>query len=157
MNKDVWLIILGAILAFGGGLSGFFIQWWWNRRNQKRIVYEFLKELLRVFNRTSPRIIETYEKSGILWNDLLNQVLNDLATYERNKEHTIVIEDFALRAKIWDLFSNIRSVTSMCLGLNNILLHQSDNTWAKDQVQNQVLKIKELATEAQILLNKLER
>jgi hypothetical protein len=154
---NVWFIILGSILAFGGGLGGFFIQWWWNRRNQRRIVYEFLKELLRVFNRTNPRIIETYEKSGILWNDLLNQVLNDLAVYERNKEHTIIIEDFTLRAKIWDFFSNIRTVISMCLGLNNILLNQPDNLWAKDQVQTQVLKIKELGNEAQILLNKLER
>jgi hypothetical protein len=78
-----------------------------------------------------------------------------LTIYERNKEHTIKINDFTLRAKIWDFFSNIRTVISMSLGLNYILLNQPDNVWAKDQVQRQVNKIKELASDAQALLEKL--
>lgn len=81
MTRDLWLVILGAILVFGGGLLGFFIQWWWNRKIQRKIVLEFLQELLRAFDRVAPRIVETCEKSGVLWNDLLNQVSSDLAVY----------------------------------------------------------------------------
>lgn len=153
---NIFLIILGSILAFAGGVAGFFIQWWWTRRNQKRIVYELLKELLKVFIRTSLKIAETYEMSGILWSDLLNQVINDLAIYERNKEYTILIEN-KLRAIIWDFFSSIRTVINMCLGLNNILLHQPNNQWALNEVKTQIGKIKELANEAKMLLTKIEK
>jgi hypothetical protein len=51
MTRDLWLVILGAVLAFGGGLLGFFIQWWWNRNIQRKVVLEFLQELLRAYPR----------------------------------------------------------------------------------------------------------
>lgn len=113
MTRDLWLVVLGAGLAFGGGLLAFFIQWWWNRRIQRKAVHDFLRELLRAFDRVSPRIVEAFEKSGVLWNDLLNHVASDLVLYERNREHTIVIKDLTLRAEVWDWFSKLRTVIHM--------------------------------------------
>lgn len=148
-------MILGAVLAFGGGLLGFFIQWWWNRNIQRKVVLEFLQELLRAYDRVAPRIVETYEKSGVLWNDLLNQVSNDLALYERNCEHSILLPDLSIRAAVWDWFSSLRTVVNMSLGLNSMLLTNPGNQWAKEEVKKQVERIKELRAEAQRLLEKL--
>ena len=77
MTRDIWLIVLGSALAFGGGLVAFFIEWWWNQKIQRRIVSDFLKELLRSFDRICPRMVETYEKSGVLWNDFGNYQRSD--------------------------------------------------------------------------------
>lgn len=156
MTRDLWLLILGSILGFGGGLAAFFIQWWWNERSRQKVLMDFLKEIFRAFERVSPRIIETYEKSGVLWNDLLNQVASDLALYERNKEHSIVLKDISLRAEIWDYFSQLRTVVNVSLGLNAILNRDPENPWAKEDVKKQVERIKELKTEAHRLMGKLK-
>lgn len=156
MTRDLWLVVLGAVLAFGGGLLAFFIQWWWNRRIQRKVVCEFLQELFRAFDRVAPRIVETYEKSGILWNDLLNQVSNDLNLYERNREHAIVIKDLTLRAQTWDWFSKLRTVINMSLGLNALLATRLGDQWATDEIKKQIERIKDLRGDAQKLLERLQ-
>lgn len=156
MTRDVWLLLLGSVLGFGGGLVAFFIQWWWNRSIQRQVVLDFLQELLRAFDRASPRIVETYEKSGVLWNDLLNQVASDLTLYERNREYSIVLRDLSLRAAIWDWFSQLRTVVNYSLGLNSLLFKEPNNQWAKEEVKKQVDRIRELRTEAQRLLERLQ-
>lgn len=155
MNRDTWLIILGAILAFSGGLVAFFIQSWWNKRVQRKVVHDFLLELIRDFERVSPRIIETYEKSGILWNDLLNQLNDDLALYERNREHSILLQDLELRAAVWEWFSRLRTFVNMTMGLNNMIGVNPNNQWAKEEIKKQVDKIKSLKTDSTQLANQL--
>ncbi len=155
MTRDVWLIVLGSILAFLGGVVAFFVQWFWNRKVQRAIVSDFLKELLRAFDRVCPRIFETFEKSGILWNDLLTQISNDLALYERNREHSIVLKDLSLRAELWDWFSRLRTVISMSVGLNALISNNRNTQWAHGQIKEQVEALKELRVEAQRLLQKL--
>ena len=80
--------------------------------------------------------------------------------YERNKEHTILIEDQAIRAKVWDWFSNLRITVNMCLSLNAILLNNPPNTsqsqWAKDQIGKQFEAIKDFASKAEGLLKDLK-
>lgn len=156
MTRDLWLVVFGAGLAFSGGLLAFFIQWWWNRKIQRKVVHDFLRELLRAFDRVAPRIVETYQKSGILWNDLLNQVSNDLALYERNREYAIVIKDLTIRAELWDWFSKLRTVIHMSLGLNAMLITRPGDPWATGEVKKQVDQIKELKVEAQRLLERLQ-
>ncbi len=156
MTRDVWLLVLGSVLGFGGGLLAFFIQWWWNRGIQRKAVHDFLRELLRAFDRVAPRIEETYQKSGVLWNDLLNQVSNDLALYERNREHAIVIKDLTLRAELWDWFSKLRTVIHMSLGLNAMLSTRPGDQWATEEIKKQVDRLKELKVEAQRLLERLQ-
>jgi ABC-type multidrug transport system fused ATPase/permease subunit len=157
MTRDLWLVVLGAVLAFGGGLLGFFIQWWWNRRIQRKVVVDFLQELFRAFDRLAPRVVEAYEKSGVLWNDLLNQVANDLVMYERNREHSIILSDRSLRGDVWEWFSKARTVVHMSLGLNAMLNAAPGHQWATNEVKKQVEKIKELRAEAQRLVERLNR
>jgi len=156
MNRDLCLLILGSVLAFLGGLVAFFIQGWWNKRIQRKVVHDFLLELVRNFERVSPRVIETYEKSGILWNDLLNQIGDDLALYERNREHSILIVNHELRATVWDWFSRLRTIVNMCYGLNNMIAANPNNQWAKDEIKNQVSKIKTLKGDAVQLATRLD-
>lgn len=154
-SHDFWLLVLGAFLSFAGGLIAFFVQSYWNKKQQERIVLEFLSELLRAFDRIAPRIVETFEKSGTLWNDLLNQVNNDLMVYERNKEHAVIINDKALRAEVWDWFSKLRTDINYSLGLNNMIAANPNNAWARDEVRKQPEKINKARETAQTLLKKL--
>ena len=161
MTRDVWLITLGAILAFGGGLVAFFIQWWWNRTKQRETFHRLLSEILLAFKRICPRLIEMYDKSGILWNDLLGQISSDLALYERNREHSVILKDPKFRAEVWDWFSKLRTAITMCTALNNAInLPQVVNdpvlmNWTKDQLKKQVEHIKDLKNEVDKLLQGL--
>lgn len=155
---QIGLVVLGSILAFSGGLVAFFIQWWWNQCKQRTIVITFIKEILRDYDRICPRIIETFEKSGTLWNDLLHQVADSLSLYERNKEHTIALKDGALRAEVWDWFSKTRTIVNNFYALNSMISNLNNPQlaeWARNEIKQKVPQLGELRKEAKTLIEKL--
>ncbi len=99
----------------------------------------------------------------ILWNDYLNQITNDIALYERNREHSIVFKDDDLRVELWDFFTKLRTATSTSLALNQILfaavtsVNAKTAEWAREQIQKQVDLFRAYKTDAQRLLDRLPK
>ena len=156
MTRDLWLVVLGSALAFIGGIAAFFIQTWWTLRTRRKLIVEFLLDLLGAYERLAPRIAETHEKSGTLWNDLINLAVSDHTLYSRNQENLVLLRDDTLRVEVREWFSKLGTVLSASLALNNIIQTQPDHQeWAREEIRKQVDQLKALKSEAQTLRSKL--
>ena len=156
MTRDVWLIVLGAVLGFAGGVTANFIQWAWSRRVARKNAIIFVCHLLDDFERVAARIAETYEKSGTLWNDLLNQLSNELTLFDRNQEFMIVQKALSSQVDVWDWFSRLRTTTTMSHGANRMISEGRSVEWAQEQIKKLVGDYKDLRASAKAIRARLK-
>lgn len=159
--SSLGLIILGAVLATVGGLIAYFVQWAWVRKQHRMATHELVKDLLSSFTKLVPRIDEVHNLSGVLPAQLLWRIASDVAVYERQQEHLILVKDLKLREALRECFANIRATVAMCLGLvnwadpNQAQVDPQLHHWAKSEAPKQVARLKELRNEAQKLLSRV--
>jgi len=156
MNRDIWMILLGSLLAFSGGLASFFIQTWWHRKLIKNNTLNLLKWMIGSISSVISRIEETYEKTNLLWNDLLYQISLDLTIFEQNREISLISVNPSIRQQVYDWCMKTRTNTSLSLGLNQMLLSNPQNDWVKNDIPQKIQLFKELKNDASKLIEKLK-
>lgn len=155
--KQVLLIVLGSVLAFTGGLVAYFIRAWYEIRTRNKNVKEFLIQLLENYMQLFPRIEENYKRTQLLLIEYLNQIGDDLALYERNQEHVILMADSSIRSNVLSWFSQVKSCLNYCRGLTDMALKEGPNQeFARTEIKAQVEKLGKFQAQAETIISQLK-
>ena len=157
-DSQFFYLILGSVLAFSGGLVAYFIQFYHSRFEQRKLVKQFIRELLKDFTRISPKVREDYKRTGIIWNDVLQRINDSIIMLDRNKEHVFLIKENDLKEEILDFFSELRTTINFCYTLNNWIGSTIENIrqFASTEISKQPQIILSLELKAKEILEKIK-
>lgn len=100
MNNDVWLVVLGALLAIGSGAANSeFSAWRQQNRERKNLriaVYDDLDEIAIIINNMN----EVWEKTKELIPTYLYELESCVETYKNNRKDLYLIKGSGLRSEI---------------------------------------------------------
>jgi len=157
MTEALWQVVLGGILAVSGG---FLQQEYSLRRNQarqKKLLTHLLSQVIQEVNRIIRKLIETYDKTSIVYVLYLTELSNARVSYDRNSDWAVLFDD-DLRRGVFDYFAReqvTRSYLHVLISLVGKPEFPPDHV--KSETVKQIAIFRELAVQGDGLVDKVKR
>lgn len=153
MSSDIWLIILGALLAIIGGYVGDELRALRERSRECKAIKVSLADELQEIETTIGNMHQVWEQAQLLPPAYVTTLLQTTSAYDNLRPRLFLIKDKTLRKEISDFYKKLKDTSLKAEGRLGTLA-QTDE--AKAEQSGFDASFQTLATEAKNLRNKIE-
>jgi hypothetical protein len=115
-GQSVWHIIIGAVLALAGGFLATVWQEWRNQRARRRTVTVFACDVLDSMTGIFGELVDYQGQTGIVWISILDRLLEEYPTFQRNREHLISFADPRIRRELQTIVFKVNYTANLLKG-----------------------------------------
>ena len=153
MNSDIWLIVLGGLLAIIGGYVGDELRALRERSRECKAIKVSIADELQEIETTIGNMHQVWDQAQLLPPTYVTALLQTTSAYDNLRPRLFLIKDKALRKEISDFYKKLKDTSLKAEGRLGTLA-QTDE--AKAEQSGFDTSFQSLATEAKTLRCKVE-
>lgn len=124
--NDLYLLIIGALLAILGGTLGDEIRAWRERRRELGSIKIALSDELSDIETTIKNMHEVWEKSKVFHPTYINDLLSSTSTFESVRPRLFLIKDDKLRKDLVAFYKELKDTAKKSEGKLGTLANTSE-------------------------------
>lgn len=153
MSNDTWLIIIGALLAIGGGWISDEIRAWRERARELKSIRVAIGDELGEIETTISNMHEVWEQAKVLPFSYITDLLGNTTAFDNLRTRLFLIKDENLRKKVIAFYKKLKDTAKKSEGKLGTL---ADTEEAKIEQGAFDTKFQGLGAEAKGLKKELE-
>jgi hypothetical protein len=152
--NDIWLVILGAVLAIGGGWISDEIRAWRERERELKSIKIAIGDELGEIDTTITNMHEVWTQANVLSPTYINDLLANTTAFDNLRTRLFLIEDETLRKKVVVFYKKLKDAAKKSEGKLGTL---ADTDEARAEQRAFDTEFQSLGTEARGIKKELEK